>query len=77
MPIGRWPKDPRMKDIGAITAATLDRDVEGIVTYMANLIGWSKEEVIVYAAQIRRELRDRSIHGYYRVKVVWGRKPEA
>ena len=52
-------------------------DVEGYFLYMCTMMGWTKEEVMVYAAHLRRELRDPSINGYYRVRVVWGRKPEA
>lgn len=44
---------------------------------MADLQGWSKEEIMVYAAHLRREMRNPAIHGYYLVKVVWGQKPEA
>ena len=51
-------------------------DAEGYMTYIASLLGWSREAVIVFAAHFRRELRDQGIHKFYRVKVVWGRKPE-
>ena len=66
-----------MKEIGACTAASLLQDTEGYVLYMANLQGWSKEEVTVYAAQLRRELRNPAIHGYCRMKLIWAKKPEA
>lgn len=41
------------------------------------MLGRTKEEVMIYAAHVRRELRNPAIHGYYNIKVVWGRKPEA
>ena len=65
-----------MKEIGACTATAFEADVEGYVLYMANLLGWSKEAVTVYSAHLRRELRNPNIHGYYRVRVVWAKKPE-
>lgn len=43
--------------------------------YAATMLGWSPEEVSVYSAHVRREMRDPTIHGYYRQKVVYGRKP--
>ena len=38
--------------------------------------GWSREQVQVYIAHLRRELRAGKYHVYYWQKVVWGRKPE-
>ena len=39
--------------------------------------GWTTEEIQVYIATLRREVRSGNYHPYYRQKVVWGRKPEA
>lgn len=40
------------------------------------VLGWSKEEIEVKVAGMRRELRDLSIHLYTKVHVVYGQKPE-
>lgn len=77
VPIGKWPRDAKLKELGQFAFFVIDTDVEGYVTYMADLQGWSKKEIMVYAAHLRREIRNSAIHGYYSVKVVWGRKPEA
>lgn len=73
--MGTWPKDPQMKEIGLCMGLAVGGDVEGFTTYMATLQGWSKEAILVYAAHIRREIRDTNIHPYFRMRVVWGRKP--
>ncbi|KAF4446846.1 hypothetical protein F53441_9550 [Fusarium austroafricanum] len=76
-PIGGWPKDPRLKQIGQFAQAALEQDYEGYVLYMANMVlGWTKEEVSVYCAQLRREIRSGKFHPFYRQRVVYGRKPE-
>jgi hypothetical protein len=75
VPLGSWPKDPKLKELGRFAHATIAQDVEGYVLYMANLQGWSREEITVYSARLRREMRDNRIHPYFRMKVVWGRKP--
>jgi hypothetical protein len=75
-PIGRWPKDQRMKEIGAFTQLALDMDAEGYLLYMANTLGWTREEIMVYLAIFKREVRSGLYHAYYRQKVVWGRRPE-
>ncbi|RBA16074.1 hypothetical protein FPRO05_11924 [Fusarium proliferatum] len=77
VPIGGWPKDPRMKEIGKYAQATLEQDIEGYVLFMANTVeGWTKAEVEVYISMLRRELRQGTMHPYYRQKVVWAQKPK-
>ncbi|KAF5646872.1 methyltransferase [Fusarium sp. NRRL 52700] len=77
VPIGGWPKDPKMKEIGKFAQATLEQDIEGYVLFMANTVeGWTKEEVEVYISMLRRELRQGNMHPYYRQKVVWAQKPK-
>ncbi|KAM5353328.1 hypothetical protein ACJZ2D_016769 [Fusarium nematophilum] len=76
-PIGGWSKDPIEKEMGPYTKFGLETDTEGFVLFMAHTLGWSREEIQVYIAHFRRELRSGKHHGYFRQKVVWGQKPEA
>ena len=64
-----------MKETGACMYTALNRDVEGFILYIATLLGWSKEAMLVFAAHVRWEIRNPNIHAYYRLRVVWGRKP--
>ena len=75
-PMGGWAKDPVLKELGSLTQAALESDVEGYVLFMANLFGWSREEIQVYVAHLRREIRTGNFYPYYFQRVVWGRKPE-
>ncbi|KAF5967291.1 methyltransferase [Fusarium coicis] len=52
------------------------QDTEGLVLFVANTLGWTPEEVHVYIANFRREIRDRKNHPYIRLRTVWARKPE-
>ncbi|KAL2669890.1 hypothetical protein Neosp_015187 [[Neocosmospora] mangrovei] len=77
VPIGGWPRDPKQKEIGQYLQASLEQDLEGYVLYMASqLLGWTKEEVSVYCAQFRREIRSGRYHAFFRQRVIWGRKSE-
>ncbi|KAM5357392.1 hypothetical protein ACJZ2D_016316 [Fusarium nematophilum] len=77
VPVGDWPKDERQKEIGRFTNLSVLSDVEGHITFMANLLdGWTQEQIILYCAQLRREIKSRKTHAYYYQRVVWGRKPE-
>ncbi|EFX03419.1 methyltransferase type 11 [Grosmannia clavigera kw1407] len=77
MPMSEWPKDPKQREIGLYTRAVIFHDTEGIFNYMASKIEWSPENVSVYAAHLRRELKSLNVHCYYRSLVVIGQKPVA
>lgn len=77
VPCGGWPADPRLKEIGVFSQAALLSDVEGFIGFLTDVLGWSRDEVRVYIAQLRRELRSLQHHVYCKQRVVWGRKPEA
>ncbi|KAI0021193.1 S-adenosyl-L-methionine-dependent methyltransferase [Xylariomycetidae sp. FL0641] len=75
-PVGSWPADPKLKEIGQYQQLAMQQDAEGFVLYIwTTVMGWSKEEVQVYAAHLRRELRNKSIHAWYRMRILTGRKP--
>ncbi|KIL94198.1 methyltransferase [Fusarium avenaceum] len=77
IPVTGWPQDPKLKEIGQYVQAALEQDFEGYILYMASqLLGWSMQEVTVYCAQLRRELRSSANHPFFRYRAVYGRKPE-
>lgn len=51
-------------------------DIEGYVLFMSSTLGWSRVQIQVYIAQVRRELRSGQYHPLFKQKAVWGRKPE-
>lgn len=75
-PMGSWAKDPLLKEVGTLSQAALESDVEGYVLFMANFFGWTRDEIQVYVAHVRREIRSGRMYPYYWQRVVWGRKPE-
>ncbi|KAF4821758.1 Secondary metabolism regulator LAE1 [Colletotrichum tropicale] len=62
--LGEWTEENFMEGIEAWTLAPLTRALE-----------WTREEVLVFLTQVRKELRDRSIHAYLPIFVIHGRKP--
>ncbi|KAL1859686.1 hypothetical protein VTK73DRAFT_7504 [Phialemonium thermophilum] len=76
VPIGSWPQDPKQKEIGRFVQLFLEQDLEGHLTFVAGaVLGWSPEQIAVYAATLRRQWRSGKTHAYYYQQVVWGRKP--
>ncbi|KAJ3548161.1 hypothetical protein NM208_g1144 [Fusarium decemcellulare] len=68
----------RKREIGQFVHAALEQDLDGYIVYMASqLLGWTMDEVRVYCAQLRRELRNtKKYHPYYWVRKVYAQKPE-
>ncbi|KAJ0379377.1 hypothetical protein COL26b_002219 [Colletotrichum chrysophilum] len=58
-PSNTWPKDPHYKTLAPFTRA----------------LGWKKEEVQVFLVDVRRELKDTTIHAWWPIYVIHGRKP--
>ncbi|TID27744.1 putative methyltransferase [Venturia nashicola] len=64
-PIGPWPKDPGLKQIGAYNRMAWEDGMEGWAMYLfTNHLGWKKEEVDILLARVRREIRNPKIHAY-------------
>ncbi|KAF9877804.1 methyltransferase domain-containing protein [Colletotrichum karsti] len=76
-PTSAWPKDPKLAEIGKWCRTSFMQGLDGIcLAYFTRVLGWTKEEVIVFCSQVRNEVRKGKIHGYFPVYSVWGRKPE-
>ncbi|KAJ4414997.1 hypothetical protein N0V85_002905 [Neurospora sp. IMI 360204] len=76
MPTSPWPQDQNLKDVGLFASTAVSGDIEGIVQYVCgNVMGWSQEEMAICTAHLRKELKDKSIHGYWRCKLVYAQKP--
>ena len=54
----------------------MESDAEGYILFLGNILGWTRDEILVYIAHLRREVRSMKYHSYWPQKVVWGRKPE-
>ncbi|KAK9852255.1 hypothetical protein MYU51_008659 [Penicillium brevicompactum] len=78
-PIGPWPRDKQLKEIGTVNLEHWLAGLEGYGMYLLTKFGvpkpWSKEEVQVWLAQIRNGLRNTNYHTCHKVKRVWARKP--
>jgi hypothetical protein len=70
-PIGTWPKDPALKDLGrCFRAQFVDGAVESYTLALFTRTGkWTFAEVQVLLAQLRSELRGNKIHVYARLCV--------
>ena len=76
MPIGSWPKDPKLKEIGGVQYF---QELQAVDSYtpgvFSRVLGWSEDEIQVFIAKVKKELKDPSIHLYFPTYFVWGRRP--
>ncbi|RMJ09508.1 hypothetical protein CDV36_010849 [Fusarium kuroshium] len=78
IPVGAWPKDPRLKEIGRFQGIQQMKAVESYTPAVFDrVLGWSSEEIQILVAKVRKELTDPSIHLYIPVYFVWGQKPRS
>ncbi|KAJ5215109.1 hypothetical protein N7468_010788 [Penicillium chermesinum] len=79
MPIGPWPKDPRLKEAGRLNYDQWMSGMEGWVMWLLTKHGapkpWTKEAVYVYCAKVRNEINNANYHAYHKARRVWARKP--
>ncbi|TQN65883.1 Secondary metabolism regulator LAE1, partial [Colletotrichum shisoi] len=64
-PSNPWPRDKKHKELGYWN---YDNSVAGLEAFMmapfTRVHGWTKEEVTVFAMQVRNEMKDPTIHSY-------------
>ncbi|KAF1938058.1 S-adenosyl-L-methionine-dependent methyltransferase [Clathrospora elynae] len=76
IPINAWARDARDKLLGKFFHWNMLQGVHAwSVEYFVTALGWTPAEVEVYLAGLRNAIGDKSVHAYYKVWVVWGRKP--
>ncbi|GKT52086.1 putative methyltransferase tdiE [Colletotrichum spaethianum] len=77
VPMGDWPKDPHYKECGLINLIQILDGLEGFTLRLfTGVLGWTKEEVLVFLAEVRRELKSQVFHAYLELHVVYAQKPE-
>lgn len=67
LPMGTWPKDQRLKTIGACNREQFLQGLNGIAMgVFTRLLGWKSEEVEVFIAKVRNDVNNAKLHGYWK-----------
>ena len=75
-PTNSWARNPKLKELGFFSNLTLSYKVEAIsMALLTHSLGWNYQEVLILYALVRKELKDRSIHVYFRFVTAYRRKP--
>ncbi|KAK6337837.1 hypothetical protein TWF696_001316 [Orbilia brochopaga] len=77
LPIGTWPTDPVDKEIGAFNLINMLDATEGYtIALYTRVLGKSTEETAKAIKEIKKGLKTKSFHMYFRFCVAYGQKPE-
>ncbi|KAF2674599.1 S-adenosyl-L-methionine-dependent methyltransferase [Microthyrium microscopicum] len=64
-PMNGWSNDPKMRDIGRWNQLRLHSGIEGFMLRLLTSVGdWSYEKAQCFMADMRKALRDYSVHAY-------------
>ncbi|KAI9801056.1 MAG: hypothetical protein M1833_002924 [Piccolia ochrophora] len=78
IPLGTWPKETKLKQVGAWNVLNILDGLEGwSLKLFIHGHGWSVEEIQVLLAKVRNDIKDPKIHSQQEFHIVYGRKPEA
>ncbi|OJD22276.1 hypothetical protein ACJ73_06377 [Blastomyces percursus] len=77
LPIGTWPKDKKLKEVGRFQQLQVLQALEPYSLFLfTKILGWSVEETQVLLSGVRKDIKNREIHLYSWVHFTYGRKPE-
>ncbi|OHE92056.1 hypothetical protein CORC01_12637 [Colletotrichum orchidophilum] len=75
-PVGPWAKDPHYKELGEWTFENFTQGLEGFtIAALTRALDWSNAEVQTFLSQVRKDLKDMSIHHYVPLWVIHAQKP--
>ncbi|KAI9680101.1 MAG: hypothetical protein M1817_005117 [Caeruleum heppii] len=75
-PISPWPKAEKEKRLGLWEQVNFLDGIHGFtMAIFTRLLRWSAEEVEVFMASVRKDIKDTKIHAYFPIYVTYGQKP--
>ncbi|KAH7133504.1 S-adenosyl-L-methionine-dependent methyltransferase [Dactylonectria macrodidyma] len=76
-PMNAWSQEPKLKELGAWGNVNLVGGAQGLsLALFTRVLGWNVDELEVFLADVRKDLCNKKLHGYWRVNVVYAQKPE-
>ncbi|KAF5600773.1 s-adenosyl-l-methionine-dependent methyltransferase [Fusarium pseudoanthophilum] len=68
LPVGDWPQDKKLKQIGLYNGAFIDHSIDAFAIFpIGEILGWSREEVTVLVSQMRKALKEPRALPYFNV----------
>ncbi|KAK3332960.1 S-adenosyl-L-methionine-dependent methyltransferase [Cercophora scortea] len=77
VPIGTWPKQPKLRTVGTYMQLAIDLAIPALCRAPGLTSQWTDEETAVYIAKCKQALEDDSVHSYMIFYFWQGQKPLA
>ena len=66
IPIGQWPKDPKMRETGAFQLVAMLEGIGGLTMALwTRFLGWKKEDVEDELVKVKLEMQSKRVHAYW------------
>jgi hypothetical protein len=66
LPVGLWPKNKRLKNVGLFEMVNMDEGLEGLsLMLFTRALKWTPEQVQLFLMDVRKDVKNPNIHGYY------------
>lgn len=76
IPIGTWPRNKVLKNVGLYWRAILDGGIQAIALGpLTRGLGWSREQVELFLIKVRKAYYDNTIQAYMPYHIIYGQKP--
>ncbi|KAG7055655.1 methyltransferase domain-containing protein [Colletotrichum scovillei] len=75
-PLHDWPKNDQLKEIGRYSQESSLQGCEAsALALFTRVLGWTRDETLVFCSGVRKDLHNRNIHAYWDIYCAFGRKP--
>ena len=65
VPVGSWPKDEKLKEMGMLNHIQLSEALKAVSLGTMLNQGWTFDDIQAFLVDVRQDLNDRSIHSMY------------
>ena len=65
-PIGQWPQDKKMREIGAFQLVAMLEGIGGLTMALwTRFLGWKREDVEDELVKVKSEMQSKNVHSYW------------
>ena len=76
LPIGKWPRDPELKNIGLLWGQAVSGGLSAISNKVFHDgLDWNRAMLETFLVSVRQSLAMKGVHAYHKLYVVCGRRP--
>ncbi|RKK77208.1 hypothetical protein BFJ69_g6459 [Fusarium oxysporum] len=76
-PTNPWPRDKKHKELGTWNHYNSSNALESLtMASFSRAHGWSRDEVIMFLVDVRKDLNNPSVHAYNPICSIYGKKPD-